>query len=97
MRRFALVFVLALAACASSHDPITAVYDCANGQRLDVVFEPGQAIITTENGTMATLEQQPAASGFWYKADQYNQELRGKGRDATWKPRWRRATTCRAR
>lgn len=96
MRRFALVLILALSACAGSgNDPITAVYDCSNGQRLDVVFEPGQAIVTTENGTMATLEQKEVASGMWYSNKRY--ELRGKGKDAKWSIGRRKPFTCRAR
>ncbi|HEY8964015.1 MAG TPA: MliC family protein [Alphaproteobacteria bacterium] len=98
MRSFALVLVLLLvSACASRNpdDPITAVYNCEDGSRLDVVFEPHQAVITTQNGTMATLEQKAAASGIWYSNARY--DLRGKGREAMWSVGRRVAIACKAR
>lgn len=91
-----IALTMALAACGTPTNKVyTAVYQCENGRRLDVVFEPGQAVITMEDGSMATLEQKPAASGIWYSNGRY--ELRGKGKDATWAVGRRVPTKCRAR
>ena len=95
MHRFALVLILVLSACATADTVPTAVYRCAGGERLDVVFEENQAVVTTKNGTMATLQQQKAASGIWYSNDRY--DLRGKGKYATWTIGRRAPINCRAK
>ncbi|MFD2551769.1 MliC family protein [Bizionia sediminis] len=49
-----------------------------NGQTLELSFNNNKNIVTISlNGETAILQAENAASGFWYKNEQY--ELRGKG------------------
>ena len=75
---------------------VHAVYLCNNGERLTVDFDnPRQmATIRMLDGTAVDLRQERAADGFWYRSDRH--ELRGVGRDATWKAPERDETTCEA-
>lgn len=53
-----------------------------NGKNLDVVYNNTKGTATVKfDGQDIELAQQQAASGIWYKNDQY--ELRGKGNDIT--------------
>lgn len=75
---------------------VRAEYACLNGERLSVVFDNQRELATIRllDGTAVDLRQERAADGFWYRSDQH--ELRGVGRDATWKAPQRDETTCQA-
>lgn len=75
---------------------VRAEYACLNGERLSVVFDNPRELATIRmlDGTAVDLRQERAADGFWYRSDQH--ELRGVGRDATWKAPERDETVCEA-
>ena len=85
---------VSLAACGEEEDmPETGA---EARERLSVVFDNQRELATIRllDGTAVDLRQEPAADGFWYRSDQH--ELRGVGRDATWKGPMRDETTCQA-
>lgn len=62
--------------------PIKAVYECTDGTQLTVLFVRSAAKVTMPDGRTARLPQQRSGSGMRYANSR--QELRGKGREATW-------------
>ncbi len=61
-------------------DIVTMPYTDKDGENLEVVYNNTKGIaLVTYKGETIEMEQQKAASGIWYKNDQY--ELRGKGND----------------
>ena len=72
----------------------TVVYQCEDVLRLSVQFDPDKARVTLPDGTVLSLPQQPAASGFWYSSGLH--ELRGKGDEAQWTVGRRVPMACRA-
>ncbi len=61
-------------------DIVTMPYTDKDGENLEVVYNNTKGTATLHfKGEIIELEQQKAASGIWYKNDQY--ELRGKGND----------------
>lgn len=96
----ALLLPLLLAACAvpwstheaaSVHAPV--VYSCEDGMSLRVRFTRDGAQVTLPSGQEMLLPQQPSASGIAYGTAQ--NELRGKGEEATWSMGRRRPVACR--
>lgn len=98
----ALLIPLLLAACtfpprstheaASIHEPV--VYSCDEGRMtLRVRFTHDAAYVTLPSGEEVVLPQQPAASGMAYGTPQ--NELRGKGDEATWTTGRRVPIACR--
>lgn len=75
---------------------VRAEYACLNGERLSVVFDNPRELATIRmlDGTAVDLRQERSADGFWYRSDQH--ELRGVGRDATWRAPQRDETACQA-
>lgn len=75
---------------------VRAEYACLNGERLSIVFDNPRELATVRmlDGTAVDLRRERAADGFWYRSDQH--ELRGVGRDATWKAPERDETSCQA-
>lgn len=75
---------------------VRAEYACLNGERLSVVFDNQRELATIRmlDGTAVDLRQERAADGFWYRSDQH--ELRGVGRDASWRAPNRDETSCQA-
>ena len=59
----------------------TARYRCIDGSRIAAAFDPDKGIVTISRAgrRLATLKQERAASGIWYKGQGY--EFRGKGDD----------------
>lgn len=79
-----------------AHRLVRAEYACLNGERLSVVFDNAREMATVRmiDGTAVDLRQERAADGIWYLADAY--ELRGVGREATWRAPERDETNCTA-
>ncbi len=75
---------------------VRAEYACLNGERLSVVFDNPREMATVRmiDGTAIDLRQERAADGIWYRSDTH--ELRGVGREATWRAPERDETTCSA-
>lgn len=71
-------------------------YRCDDGIRLVARFDPDNdtVMVRRDGQRLATLRQQRAASGIWYRGNGY--ELRGKGRDMTWTARAAAPLSCRA-
>ena len=69
------------------------VYACNYGPNLTVVYSHSTARIESADGTV-TLEQRPAASGFWYESATHS--LRGSGNEITYKDRQMAPRQCRA-
>jgi len=69
------------------------VYACNYGSNLTVVYSRSTARIESADGTV-TLEQRPAASGFWYESATHS--LRGSGNEITYKDRQMALRQCRA-
>lgn len=79
-----VVLAVLLASCASGESPSSSPteravsFKCTTGEQLDVRFLLDKdAAILTRGGQRIELQQQPAASGFWY-ANGPN-AIRGKG------------------
>lgn len=90
----ATVLALLLAACGtprSSTAPYT--YACEDGNVLQVRFGSDGVFVTPTGGAEVFLPQRRAGSGTWFATG--DQELRGKGRDATWTDGTRAAVACR--
>lgn len=76
----------------SVHGPV--VYSCDEGRMTLVVrFAREMAYVTLPSGEELALPQQPAASGIAYGTPQ--NELRGKGDEATWTTGRRAPIACR--
>lgn len=69
------------------------VYACNYGPNLTVVYSRSTARIESADGTV-TLEQRPAASGFWYESATHS--LRGSGNEISYKDRQMAPRQCRA-
>lgn len=87
MRVFAVVAVLALAACqtpcpAVNTEPTVSHFTCEDGSELRVTFTPSQATIEQEGYVTLTLPSRGAGTGYRY-ADE-GAELRGRAVDARW-------------
>lgn len=92
---------LVLAACAapgqstheaaSVHHPV--VYTCEDGLTLRVRFARDGAHVTLPSGREVLLPQQPVGSGISYGTTQ--DQLRGKGDEATWTSGQRKPVGCR--
>ena len=64
----------------SADDIVTSTSTNKDGKTMEMTFNNTKGIATiTLDGETIVMEQQRAASGIWYKNDQY--ELRGKGND----------------
>lgn len=64
----------------SSDDIVTTTLTSKDGKTLEMTFNNTEGTATVNlDGETTVLDQQRAASGIWYKNDQY--ELRGKGND----------------
>jgi heat shock protein HslJ len=74
---------LALAACVTGGESSTTTQNfiCDRSDSVGIAFTGEKATLTFAGGT-ATLQQQPAASGFWYTGQGH--EIRGKGMELTW-------------
>ena len=68
-------------------------YACNYGPNLTVVYSRSTARIDSADGTV-TLEQRPAASGFWYESATHS--LRGSGNEISYKDRQMAPKQCRA-
>lgn len=68
-------------------------YACNYGPNLTVVYSRSTARIESDDGTV-TLEQRPAASGFWYESATHS--LRGSGEEITYIDRQMAPRQCRA-
>ena len=68
-------------------------YACSYGPNLTVVYSRFTARIESDDGTV-TLEQRPAASGFWYESATHS--LRGSGEEITYIDRQMAPRQCRA-
>jgi len=79
----ALLSVGALSGCvtppAFMNTPVNKVhYRCANGEAIEVRYFPEQGVaVLVRGGQAMELQQQPAASGFWYSNGPHG--IRGKG------------------
>lgn len=88
-----------VASCARSPElpsadaPVSA-YRCENGTRFTVVFNEDEAVVRLEGGRTFTLSERRSGSGFRYASR--GVELRGSGREATFRTRQDPQTTCRA-
>ncbi|MEJ8571152.1 MliC family protein [Microbaculum marinum] len=80
-----LALAVGLAGTARA-EAINAVFDCDNGQTLDVVFDndkdPAVAVVTIEGEEPQTLPIAMSGSGYYYTNGKYG--LRGKGEEAMW-------------
>jgi membrane-bound inhibitor of C-type lysozyme len=91
-----IVATAALPACstiAGDGSDRRVVYACNYGPNLTVVYSRSTARIESEDGTV-TLEQRPAASGFWYETATHS--LRGSGNELSYKDRQMAPRQCRA-
>ena len=68
-------------------------YACNYGPNLTIVYSRATARIESADGTV-TLQQRPAASGFWYESATHS--LRGSGDEITYKDRQMAPRQCRA-
>ena len=69
------------------------VYACSYGPNLTVLYSRSTARIESADGTV-TLDQRPAASGFWYESVTHS--LRGSGNEISYKDRQMAPRQCRA-
>ena len=90
----ATLLALLLAACGTP-GPATApyTYACEDSTVLQVRFGSDGVFVTPSGGAEVFLPQQRAGSGTWYASG--GQELRGKGRDATWRQGSLQSKACR--
>lgn len=68
-------------------------YACEDGTALTVTFSETTAELALPDGSKSSLQQQPAASGFWYSNGRY--ELRGKGEELQFAIGRMAPVTCR--
>jgi membrane-bound inhibitor of C-type lysozyme len=101
MRAIAVILApLLLTACASpwmhagpALQPAPVVYSCEDGLTFSVRFARDGAHVTMPSGEEMLLPQQPSGSGIAYGTEQ--NQLRGKGDEATWTQGRRRPIGCR--
>ncbi|QLF70187.1 MliC family protein [Peteryoungia desertarenae] len=89
---FAAMASTALAADSTGSRPV--LFSCDNGITLSVLFAKDHADVTLADGTVVSLPQQIAASGYWYSNGRY--ELRGKGDEAKFAIGRMAPSTCKA-
>ena len=95
MKALILIGILAvLAGCATVGGDATerrVTYACNYGPPLTVAYGRSVARIESPEGTV-TLQQKPAASGFWYQSATHS--LRGKGNEITYVDRQMAPKRC---